>query len=117
MSRKSWSILIGIVVVVGVFAAIKLMPLYATLVALGTFAFGCFTGYILKKKEIIEKIVEKPVEVIKTITKEVPVEVEKIVYRDSPSESKECEPDCAEVTHEEVQPKAKKRNRSKKVAQ
>lgn len=117
MSRKSWSILIGIVVVVGVFAAVKLMPLWATLVALGTFAFGCFTGYILKKEEIIEKIVEKPVEVIKEVVREVPVE--KIVYKEVSTDNLFTTGEMVTEDDPEVEskPKQRKRNRNKKVAE
>lgn len=103
MSRKWWAAIIIIAVVVGGFAAIKLMPLWATLVATGSFAFGAFSGYVLKKKEIIEK----PVEVIK----EVPVE--KIVYKEVPAETWAV-PESAEP---EVKAKTRKRNRNKKVAE
>lgn len=127
MSRKWWTILIVIAVVVGVFAAIKLMPLYATLVAVGTYAFGCFSGYILKKKEIIEKIVEKPVTKTVTKTVEVPVEkvVEKIVYIPTPEPDsdetggvKAVEP-VAVAEDLEVATKSRRRrkNSNKKVAE
>lgn len=130
MSRKWWATLIAVAVVIGVFAAIKLMPLYATLVAVGTYVFGCFSGYILKKKEIIEKIVEKPVEVIKEVVKkvEVPVEkvVEKVVYVPTdPTVNPEVEQPKAEVPVEvakadlEVPAKSRRRRKSinKKVAE
>lgn len=109
MSRKWWTVIITIAVIIGVFTAIKLMPLWAIIIAIGSFAFGAFSGYILKKKDIVEKIIEKPVEVIKTITKEVPVEVEKIIYREPTKEA--VESDSVKVE----QPKIGKRNRNKKV--
>lgn len=60
-------IIIG-VVAVAILAVVKIIPYYATLIALATFVGGCFAGYFLKKKEIVEKVVEIP--------------VEKVVYKD-----------------------------------
>lgn len=120
MSRKWWTVLIVAVVIVGLFAAVKLLPLWATLMAAGTYFFGCFSGYILKKKEIIEKVVEKPVEVVKTITKTIEVPVETIVYVDRPvlEENKEesilLVDDAPKV---ESSTRSKRRRKSKKVAE
>lgn len=122
MSRKWWTVLIVAVAVIGLFAAIKLMPYWATLVALGSFVFGCFSGYILKKKEIIEKIVEKPVEVIKEV--KVPVEVIKEVIKEVSVYPVPETAAVAEVILEEskdapveAKPKPKKKSKNKKVAE
>nr|DAJ62969.1 MAG TPA: hypothetical protein [Crassvirales sp.] len=121
MSRKWWTVLIVTVAVIGLFAAIKLMPYWATLVALGSFVFGCFSGYILKKKEIIEKIVEKPVEVIKEV--KVPVEVIKEVIKEVPvypvpdTADAEIIPEESKDAPVEAKPKPKKKNKNKKVAE
>lgn len=117
MSRKWWAVIIVIAVVVGGFAAVKLMPLWATLVAAGSFVFGTFSGYILKKNEIIEKIVEKPVEVIREVVREVPVE--KIVYKEVSTDNLFT---TGEISTEddpqvEAKPKQRRRNRNKKVAE
>lgn len=109
MSRKWWTVLIVAVTVIGLFAAIKLMPYWATLVALGSFVFGCFSGYILKKKEIIEKIVEKPVEVIK----EVPV----YPVPETVSAAAEIIPEESKDAPVEAKPKPKKKSKNKKVAE
>ena len=113
MSRKWWTVLIVAVAVIGLFAAIKLMPYWATLVALGSFVFGCFSGYILKKKEIIEKIVEKPVEVIKEVIQEV------LVYPapETVSAAAEIIPEESKDAPVEAKPKPKKKNKNKKVAE
>lgn len=116
MSRKWWTVLIVAVAVIGLFAAIKLMPYWATLVALGSFVFGCFSGYILKKKEIIEKIVEKPVEVIKEV--KVPVEVIKEVIKEVlVSTAAEIIPEESKDAPVEAKPKPRKKNKNKKVAE
>lgn len=123
MSRKWWTVLIVAVTVIGLFAAIKLMPYWATFVALGSFVFGCFSGYILKKKEIIEKIVEKPVEVIKEV--KVPVEVIKEVIKEVPvypvpetvSAAAEAIPEESKDAPVEAKPKPKRKNKNKKVAE
>lgn len=126
MSRKWWTVLIVAVTVIGLFAAIKLMPYWATLVALGSFVFGCFSGYILKKKEIIEKIVEKPVEVIKEV--KVPVEVIKEVIKEVPVYPVYPVPETVSAPTEviseeskdapvEAKPKPKKKSKNKKVAE
>lgn len=113
MSRKWWTVLIVAVTVIGLFAAIKLMPYWATLVALGSFVFGCFSGYILKKKEIIEKIVEKPVEVIKEVIKEVPV----YPVPETVSAAAEAIPEESKDAPVEAKPKPKRKNKNKKVAE
>lgn len=112
MSRKWWVYLIVVAVIVGVVAAVKLMPMYATLVAIGSYIFGCFSGYILKKKEVIEKIVEKPVVVTKEVVKEIPIE--KIVYKEAPAEA-EQQPvaDAKEPTVETVATSKSKRGRKR----
>lgn len=102
MSRKWWTVLITAAVVVGLIVAVKLMPIWATLVAVGSYAFGVFSGYVLKK----EKIVEKPVEVIKEVVKRVEVPVEKIVYRDCPAEA-----ESQEDIRKESKPKGKSKNK------
>lgn len=121
MSRKWWTVIIVIAVVIGGFAAVKLMPLWATLVAVGSFAFGAFSGYILKKKDIIEKIVEKPVEVIREVIKEVvrEVPVEKIVYKEVSTDNlfTTGEISTEEDPQVESKPKQRRRNRNRKVAE
>lgn len=123
MSRKWWAIIISIVVIVGVVLAVKFMPVYATLVSIGSFVVGVFAGHkLFPEIKVEEKTVEVPI--LKTIMKEIPVE--KIVYvdneRPSPkmSESR-CEADAAEPQPKQAAPtsanKARKRSRSKKVAE
>ena len=116
MSRKWWATIITVAVVIGLFATIKLLPFWATLLAAGSFAFGAFSGYILKKENIVEKVIEKPVEVIKEVIKKVEVPVEKIVYRDvaveaEPQVAQESAEAMAEDAPVESKPKRKSRNR------
>lgn len=123
MSRKWWATIITVAVVIGLFATIKLLPFWATLLAAGSFAFGAFSGYILKKENIVEKVIEKPVEVIKEVIKKVEVPVEKIVYRDAAAV--EAEPQVAQESAEaiaedapvESKPKLKRKSRNRKVAE
>lgn len=122
MSRKWWATIITVAVVIGLFATIKLLPFWATLLAAGSFAFGAFSGYILKKENIVEKVIEKPVEVIKEVIKKVEVPVEKIVYRDA---AVEAEPQIAQESAEaiaedapvESKPKLKRKSRNRKVTE
>lgn len=113
MSRKWWAALIGVAVVVGLFVAIKMLPLWATLLAAGSYAFGYLSGYLLKKEKIVE--------VIKQVEKKVVVPVEKIVevIKYVPAET---EPEAAVVPVEEEAPvevkkPKKRRNSNKKVAE
>lgn len=67
-NKQKWIIaLIAVAVVVGVIAAVKLMPMYATLACVASFVLGWIGGYNSKRPEIkeipVEKIVEKIIEV------------------------------------------------------
>lgn len=68
MNTKRWVALgITALVIVGSLALIKILPFYATIACLITFVLGFISGYIFKNKEVVEKIVEKIVEVEKPI--------------------------------------------------
>ena len=55
MSRKGWIIAICATVVMGILTAIKLMPLWATFLAVGSYVFGCISGYIFKSDTLKEE--------------------------------------------------------------
>lgn len=67
-NKQKWILgLIAVIVVIGAIAAVKLMPMYASLACVASFVLGWIGGYNSKRPEIkevpIEKIVEKIIEV------------------------------------------------------
>lgn len=64
MNKKKWiSFGVTIALIIAAVVAIYFMGIWTSIIALSTFALGRFIGSYTKEPEIIEKIVEKVVEV------------------------------------------------------
>ena len=64
MNKKKWiSFGVTIALIIAAVVAIYFMGIWTSIIALSTFALGRFIGGYTKEPEIIEKIIEKVVEV------------------------------------------------------
>ena len=64
MNKKKWiSFGVTIALIIAAVVAIYFMGIWTSVIALSTFALGRFLGGYTKEPEIVEKIVEKVIEV------------------------------------------------------
>lgn len=64
MNKKKWiSFGVTVALIIAAVVAIYFMGIWTSVIALSTFALGRFLGNYTKEPEIVEKIVEKVIEV------------------------------------------------------